>query len=152
MAPRPSLDVQIATAVTTLDDDCVRYRGHDAAVLARTCTFEQVAELLWTGELPAARPAVAWPEPSPDDVRATRRVARLVPGDGIPAIIAVANASGVRHPDDDPAGAARRLLGLIPSALGAPPLAPDMRHRRPPDGRLAARRRAGARGGTWNGR
>ena len=46
--PRPSLDVQIATAVTTLDESGVRYRGYDVAELSRHCTFEQVAELLWT--------------------------------------------------------------------------------------------------------
>ena len=53
--PRPSLDVQIVTGVTTLDEDGVRYRGHDVAELARTSTYEQVAELLWTGSLPRRR-------------------------------------------------------------------------------------------------
>ena len=52
-APRPSLDVQIATAITVLDEAGVTYFGHDVATLARTCTFEQVAELLWTGDAPA---------------------------------------------------------------------------------------------------
>src|SRR6188474_2905535 len=33
--PRPSLDVQIATAVTTLDESGVRYRGWDVAELSR---------------------------------------------------------------------------------------------------------------------
>ena len=50
--PPPSIDVQIVTAVSTLDEDGVRYRGRDVAELATTCTFEQVAELLWTGSLP----------------------------------------------------------------------------------------------------
>ena len=50
--PRPSLDVQIATAITVLDEAGVTYFGHDVATLARTCTFEQVAELLWTGDAP----------------------------------------------------------------------------------------------------
>ena len=36
-----------------LDEDGPRYRGHDVADLARRCHYEQVAELLWTGELPA---------------------------------------------------------------------------------------------------
>ena len=58
LVPRPSLDVQIVTTVTTLDEDGVRYRGHDVAELARTSSFEQVAELLWTGNLPEK---VVWP-------------------------------------------------------------------------------------------
>src|SRR5215203_3929557 len=42
-APRPSLDVQIATAITVLDESGVTYFGHDVAELARTATFERVA-------------------------------------------------------------------------------------------------------------
>ena len=60
--PRPSLDVQIVTGVTTLDESGVCYLGHDVADLSRTATYEQVAELLWTGEL-AADPT--WPAPAP---------------------------------------------------------------------------------------
>ena len=54
-----SLDLQIETAITEIEGHRVRYRGHDQSVLARTATFEQVAELIWTGELPAASPV--WP-------------------------------------------------------------------------------------------
>ncbi len=49
---RPTIDVAIASAVTELGDDGVRYRGHTTAELARSATFEQVAELLWSGTLP----------------------------------------------------------------------------------------------------
>ncbi len=56
---RPTIDVQISSAITELHDELLTYRGRDAAELARTCSFEQVAELLWTGELPASQPA--WP-------------------------------------------------------------------------------------------
>jgi citrate synthase len=113
--PRPSLDVQIVTAVTTLDEAGPRYRGRDVAELARTCSFERVAELLWTGELP---PAATWPEPSVGDVRQAVRVARAIGGrGGVPAIVAVASAFGVQHAVDDPPAAARRLLGVIPDVL-----------------------------------
>src|SRR5687767_6541508 len=44
----PSLDLVIETRLTAIVDHQVRYRGHDAAALARSATFEQVAELLWT--------------------------------------------------------------------------------------------------------
>ena len=114
--PRPSLDVQIVTGVTTLDEHGARYRGHDVAELARTATFEQVAELLWSGTLPAE---ARWPAPLAVDVRRARRVARAVGGPiGVPAVAAVSTALGVHHPGDDPPAAARRLLGVVPAVLG----------------------------------
>lgn len=52
----PVLDTQL----TSIDDQGPRYRGTSAAELAtRGVPFEAVAELLWTGELPASAPA--WP-------------------------------------------------------------------------------------------
>lgn len=121
--PRPSLDVQIGTSVATLDEDGVRYRGHDVATLARTCTFEQVAELLWTGDLTSPRRGrAAWPEPDGADVRLVTRAARAVRSHGVPALLAAANALDAATPAGDaPAVAARRLLGLAPVALGGGP-------------------------------
>jgi citrate synthase len=114
--PRPSLDVQIVTSVTTLDEDGVRYRGHDVADLARSTSFEQVAELLWTGVLPAE---VTWPPPDAADRTLVHDVVRAVDGPALPAMVAVASALGTRHPKDDPPAAARRLLGVAPAILGA---------------------------------
>ena len=37
----------VTTELTHLDDHSLTYRGHDVAELARTCSFEEVAELLW---------------------------------------------------------------------------------------------------------
>ncbi len=54
-----SLDIEITTRITEISGHSIRYRGHDALALARTCSFEQVAELLWTGELPAVPPTWA---------------------------------------------------------------------------------------------
>ncbi|MDO9174192.1 MAG: citrate synthase, partial [Actinomycetota bacterium] len=54
-----SLEIEIETRITEIDGHAIRFRGHDAFRLARTVTFEQVAELLWSGELPATPPA--WP-------------------------------------------------------------------------------------------
>lgn len=47
-----SLNMLIETRLTELTPQGVRYRGHPAADLAVTHTFEQVAELLWLGALP----------------------------------------------------------------------------------------------------
>ncbi len=117
--PRPSLDVQIVTDVTTLDEHGVRYRGRDVAELARTCTFEQVAELLWTGELP---PSVVWPDPDPADVRRSSRIAAAIGVNEVATLVAVASGFGVQHPGDDPPTAARRLLGVAPAVVRVRPL------------------------------
>jgi citrate synthase len=114
--PRPSLDVQIATSVTAIDEDGVRYRGHDIAELARTSSFEAVAELLWTGTRPDR---VEWPAPERNDVALARRVSRVVGPHALPALVAVASALGCRHERDDPVAAARRLIGVVPAVLGA---------------------------------
>jgi citrate synthase len=63
--PRPDarragvVDVVLATSLTGILGDRLVYRGHDATELARTSTFEAVAELLWSG--PAAGSAVGAP-------------------------------------------------------------------------------------------
>ena len=46
-----AMNLTIETALTSLSSEGVRYRGLPSAELARTHTFEQVAELLWTGRL-----------------------------------------------------------------------------------------------------
>jgi citrate synthase len=56
------------SAVTEIRAEGPAYRGRLATELARTCTFEQVAELLWTGALPDA--GVRW-----EDRRAPARLA-----------------------------------------------------------------------------
>ena len=43
--------LEIETAVTALGPDGPRYRGRSAIELVDEATFEQVAEMLWTGEL-----------------------------------------------------------------------------------------------------
>ncbi len=50
IAERPSIDVQIATAITRLHDDSPTYRGRRVLDLVDTRSFEQVADLLLGGE------------------------------------------------------------------------------------------------------
>ena len=110
--PLPTIDVQIASAVTRLDDETVRYRGHDVTELARTATFEQAAELLWTGSLPTA--PVRWPTPAADDVTAARAAVALAPEAApLARLLTVSAVVGARHPDDDAPTAARRLIGVV---------------------------------------
>ncbi len=64
-SPRPSIDVQVASAVTSLDEEGPSCNGRPVVELARSAAFEQVAELLWTGELPDD--PVRWSAPSAAD-------------------------------------------------------------------------------------
>ncbi len=48
----------LSSALTAIDAGGPVYRGHRATELARRCRFEAVAELLWSGTLPAG--PVAW--------------------------------------------------------------------------------------------
>ena len=54
--PAGVADITVESAITEIAGDRLRYRGLDAIRLATSRTFEDVAELLWTGELPAAQP------------------------------------------------------------------------------------------------
>ena len=61
-------DITVESAITEIAGDRLRYRGLDVIRLAASRTFEDVAELLWTGELPATRPgrrAAQPPGPAP---------------------------------------------------------------------------------------
>jgi citrate synthase len=44
-------ELRIESSLTEIVGDHLRYRGHDAIGLARRCSFEEVAGLLWTGSL-----------------------------------------------------------------------------------------------------
>ncbi len=128
-----SLDLQIETAITQIAETgsgghAIRYRGHDQSHLARTATFEQVAELIWTGELPPEAPV--WPggaelpslaaAPLAGD-RLFERLRLVVALDGI----------GARRSADPVAfvDTGRRLIATMVDALplrGAPPMSPDI--------------------------
>jgi citrate synthase len=55
--PAGVADITVESAITEIAGDRLRYRGLDVIHLATSRTFEEVAELLWTGEFPAPRPA-----------------------------------------------------------------------------------------------
>ena len=114
---RPSIDVQIATAVTRLHDDSPTYRGHRVLDLVGTHSFEEVADLLLTGE-PAGAPA-DWRVDRAALARACRVVDAAAPVDPLTAL-SLAARSLERRSGDDMATAARRLLSIAPSALGGP--------------------------------
>jgi citrate synthase len=55
--PAGVADITVESAITEITGDRLRYRGLDVIRLATSRTFEDVAELLWTGEFPALPPA-----------------------------------------------------------------------------------------------
>jgi citrate synthase len=91
-----TVDVSLATSITEIHGDRLLFRGHDAAGLARSATFEAVAELLWSGSLPEA---AEWPAP-PQGARVARTAAAALPADTPPterlAVVTAALACG--HP------------------------------------------------------
>ena len=54
--PAGVADITVESAITEITGDRLRYRGLDVIRLATSRAFEDVAELLWTGEFPAAQP------------------------------------------------------------------------------------------------
>jgi citrate synthase len=127
--PRPaaSIDLVIATRVSTVTDGMVRYRGTDVLDLVKAeAPFERVADLLWQADLPASDrarwlPAAGeWPAlpPSPE-MPVLHRFAIAVaampsassPGDAVPDVTA-----GPSAPDWPSCG--RRTIGRLVDASG----------------------------------
>jgi len=53
--PAGAADITVESAITEITGDSLRFRGLDATRLAVSRTFEEVAELLWTGEFRSGR-------------------------------------------------------------------------------------------------
>jgi len=87
-----SVDVVLASGLTSIAEGRLRYRGHEVADLAGAVPFEAVAELLWTGTLPEqARPV--WPVPEAALAVATAATDTLPDTSPIAARLAVAVAA-----------------------------------------------------------
>ena len=67
----------VASAVSSTDGGRLLYRGRDAVALAERASFEQVASLLWTGELGQGD---AWPEIAAEPIEEATRAAKAVRG------------------------------------------------------------------------
>jgi citrate synthase len=114
------------TRVTDIRPDGPYYRGHNAVALARRgLTFEQVAELLWTSDLPAKPPCWRGPRMAPLStlLELSARAAQLNQGprlseslDEARALI-VALAGGERGSIAERLGAHRSQRAAIDTAL-----------------------------------
>lgn len=120
-------DPVLETQITEMGPDGPAYRGRLATTLARDgCSFEQVAELLWSGELPSASPQ--WPADGVE-LRA-RDFSRLLPA-GCPPLTALAlvlPALAAADPlrfDAEAAAVKDRARRLIPRLAAAVALSVD---------------------------
>lgn len=119
----------IRTGITLIRDGRLYYRGHDAIRLAQTATFEAVATLLWTGDLPPADnrkdaddagfdPKPALTVLAAETIRPLPPEARIT--DRLRVIVAAAAAADPLRFDTNPTaviGAGRALLATMVTAL-----------------------------------
>ena len=109
------------SSLTLITDETLYYRGHDASALARTSTIEQVAALLWTGDL-REQATLFPPQNSPSPV-VDRLDSSLTPMQRM--TIALALADDLAAYDLRPQSVARtgaRILSRIAAAATLQPL------------------------------
>ena len=114
-----SINLLIQTRLTSIADDVVSFRGRDARTLARTATFEEVAELLWTGSLPTT--GEPWPTvPAAPGHVSTLALATMTPAQRIRLAVATGAATDTRADDLSAMGVAatgRRMIGTVIDTL-----------------------------------
>jgi citrate synthase len=130
----------VTSALSSTDGGRLRYRGHDAVLLAERASFEQVASLLWAGELGDGG---EWPEVPGEPVWAATRAARAV--SGAPPLVtaqilvaALANEDGTRSATDA-AGVQATATTLLTRLVAAFAAARGMPVERSARGPMAAR-------------
>jgi citrate synthase len=79
--PAGAVDITVESAITELTADSLRFRGLDVMRLAVSRTFEEVAELLWTGDFPPA--GEPW-QARPAALAAGRAAQAALPAGAIP--------------------------------------------------------------------
>jgi citrate synthase len=124
----PSLDLVIESRLTAIAGHRLLFRGHDALELARAVTFEQVAELLWTGELPA-RPPVWEPADRPP-LAGVDGVERFGLDDRLHLAVVLAGAADPLRADLHPAAVAAAGRSLLVTMVASLPLLGEDRVRR----------------------
>lgn len=120
----PAGDLVFRTGITLIEPDRYFFRGVDATELARHHGYEEVAEWIWTGEL---RPGIRFTA-ADDSLTAARRTAAAMPRhssstDRLRAAAAAAASSDPLRFDLSPEGVLASARNLIPTLVGALPLA-----------------------------
>jgi citrate synthase len=127
--PAGTADITVESAITEITGDRLRYRGHDVMRLAVSRSFEDVAELLWTGEFPQAHvaPTMPW-RATPAAVAAGRAAQAALPAGTLPLerfgviVPAMAATDPLRLHLDPPAvcAAGRSIIAGMVDCLPAP--------------------------------
>jgi len=81
--PAGIADITVQSAITEISGGHLRFRGLDATRLAVSRSFEDVAELLWTGDLPAEAPREPW-QARPAALAAGRAAQSALPAGTLP--------------------------------------------------------------------
>lgn len=138
------VDVVLSTTLTEIRDGQLRYRGHDAVDLVASSSFEDVAELLWTGRL---TDRARWTAPAAD-VALARAVtdpldALVTPADRIRVATAAVASSRPLRVDLRPEAVTHHTRELLATLVDALPAEPSRGRRDlaapPRSGRIAAR-------------
>lgn len=120
----------LESRLTLITPQGLYYRGHDAIALARRCSIEQVAALLWSGELPARRAAAFATHPGIASLlgRAGALLEGLSPLARFQAALPLAAAQDESGYDLRPAAVIRtgaRAIQLLAALLGDPSAPPE---------------------------
>ncbi len=116
--PRPTIDVQIRSDITTMHESSLEFRGHDVVELVHDHHFEDIAELLWSNDKTLLPVGTSWPKADAGDLAAITGIADLE-ATPIGRLAIAAHLLDARHRDDDAATAARRLLLVTPALFGS---------------------------------
>jgi citrate synthase len=116
--PRPTIDVQIRSDVTTMHDAALEFRGHDVVELVRDRRFEDIAELLWSSTPTEPPTGTTWPRADVRDLDAIAGIATLA-ATPIGRLAIAAHVLDAVHRDDGAVAAARRLLLVTPALFGS---------------------------------
>ena len=121
-------EVEIDTRITSIDERGLSFRGHDAVSLATSATFEQVAELLWSGELPGSHTpwASGAPRPVPSSVDSEPDPA-LAALDRVRLVVAQVGAEDLLRNDLRPEAVAACGRALISAIVESFPVIDDGR-------------------------
>jgi 2-methylcitrate synthase/citrate synthase II len=128
----PGLEGVIAgeTAISSIDDDGLRYRGYPIAELASRCSYEEVAFLLLHGELPTADQLAGFRDQLQGERHLNPKLAELVrqvPSTAIPMDAVRSAVSLAAHFDPEAEDLSReanlrksvRLIAQVPALIGA---------------------------------
>jgi citrate synthase len=157
--PAGVVDITVESAITEITGDSLRFRGLDATRLAVSRTFEEVAELLWTGEFPSGRESGREPwRARPAALAAGRAAQAALPAGTLPLerlqviVPAMAATDPLRLQLDRPAviAAGQNIIAGMVDCL-APPLPGDDPPETPRYGWLPAPRSPRPPGGGKRG-